>query len=180
MVTMTQNQENLRDGSDRITPFNLLNRGAGPVSTVLGVATTALYVVGALLVLWSGYIHFHLWNETDGYRKIATIGPLFLAQAIGGLVVALLIVAVRRVWAAIIGIGFAASTAVGFLLTVGLAKGLFNFKESWAAPFAGLAFAVEIAAIAVLLVAAALSLVRSASKTRSGSAPIGAPSRAHS
>jgi hypothetical protein len=165
-------------GSGRATPLAPLGKGPGPISTPLGAAATGAYVAGALLVLWSTYIHFHLWNETDGYRHIPTIGPLFLAQSIGGLLVAIVIVAVRRVWAAIIGLGFAVSTIVGFLLTVGLTKGLFNFKESWAAPFAGLAFAVEIAATAVLLVAAALSLLRSASTTRSGSAPIGAPSGA--
>jgi hypothetical protein len=160
------------------TPLALLGKGPGPLSNPLGVAVTLAYVVGALLVLWSTYIHFHLWNETDGYRHIPTIGPLFLAQSIGGLVVGILIVAVRRVWVAVIGLGFAVSTLVGYLLTVGLAKGLFNFKESWAAPFAGLAFAVEIAAAAVLLVAAALCLLQSASTVRSGSAPIGASSGA--
>jgi hypothetical protein len=104
------------------------------VSTSLGAAAGVAYVIGALLVLWSAYIHFHLWNETGGYRHIPTIGPLFLAQSIGGLVVGIVVVAVRRVWAAVIGMGFAASTLIGFLLTVGLTKGLFNFKESWAAP----------------------------------------------
>jgi hypothetical protein len=164
--------------SSRSGPLNVLGYGPGRPSTSLGVAATVLYVVGALLVLWSAYIHFHLWNETNGYRHIATIGPLFLAQSIGGLVVGILVAAVRRVWAALIGMGFAASTLVGFLLTVGLTKGLFNFKETWAAPFAGLAFAVEIAATAVLLLAGALCFVGSASTTSSASTPIGAPSGA--
>ncbi len=155
-------------------PLGLLGSGPGGASAAVAVAATVAFVVGALLILWSAYIHFHLWDETNGYRQIATIGPLFLAQAIGGLVVAIVVVAVRRVWAAIIGIGFAASTAVGFLLTVGLSKGLFNFKESWAAPFAGLAFSVEIAAIAVLLVAGALCVLGAAPATRTASAPVGA------
>lgn len=165
--------------SGRTTALEPLGRGTGPVSTRLGLAATVAYVAGALLVVWSGYIHFHLWDESGSYyRHLATIGPLFLAQAIGGLVIGILLVAVRRVWAAIIGFGYAVSTFVGFLLTVNLPNGLFNFKEIWAAPFAGLAFAVEVAAAAVLLVAGALCLVRSASTTRSGSAPIGAPSGA--
>jgi hypothetical protein len=158
----------------RTTPLAALVKGPGPVSTPIGLTATAAYVAGAALVVWSGYIHFHLWDESGSYyRHISIIGPLFLAQAIGGLVVGVLLVAVRRVWAAIIGIGYAVSTFVGFLLTVNLSKGLFNFQETWAAPFAGLAFAVEVAAAAVLLVAGALCLMRSASKTRSGSAPIG-------
>jgi hypothetical protein len=175
---MPQNQPNRTNNAGRKTLLDLLGRGAGPVSSVLGLVTTVAYVAGALLVLWSGYIHFHLWNAPDGFRNLPTIGPLFLAQSIGGVVVAIVIVAFRRVWAAIVGIGYAVSTAVGFLLTVNLPKGLFSYKESWAVPYAGLAFAVEVAATVVLLVAGALSLVRSASKTRSGSAPIGAPSGA--
>jgi hypothetical protein len=53
----------------------------------VGVAATVAFVIGGLLVLWSAYIHFHLWDETDGYRHISVIGPLFLLQSIGGLVV---------------------------------------------------------------------------------------------
>jgi hypothetical protein len=156
--------------------LGVLGKGTGNGSAVVTTAAYVAFVLGALLVLWSAYIHFHLWDETNGYRHIATIGPLFLAQSIGGLVVAIVIVAVRRVWAAIVGIGFAASTAVGFLLTVGLTKGLFNFKESWAAPFAGLALTVEIAAFVVLLVAGSLCLFGSAGATRSAPASVGASS----
>jgi hypothetical protein len=157
-------------------PLSLLGYGPGGASRGVAVAATVAFVAGALLILWSTYIHFHLWNETDGYRHISIIGPLFLAQSIGGLIVAIVVVAVRRVWAAIVGIGFAGSTMVGFLLTVGLSKGLFNFKESWAAPFAGLAFCVEIAAIVVLLVAGALCVLGAAPATRTAPAPVGASS----
>ncbi len=158
-------------------PLGLLGNGPGGASRGVALAATVAFVAGALLILWSAYIHFHLWNETDGYRHIATIGPLFLAQSIGGLIVAIVVAAVRRVWAAIVGIGFAVSTAAGFLLTVGLSKGLFNFKESWAAPFAGLAFCVEMAAIVVLLLAGALCVLGAAPVTSAASAaPVGVPS----
>jgi hypothetical protein len=153
-----------------------LGYGPSRASKPIGLAATAAFVAGALLVLWSAYIHFHLWNETDGYRHIATIGPLFLAQAIGGLVLAILIVAVRRVWVAIAGAGYGISTVVGFLLTVGLTKGLFNFKESWSAPFADQAFGIEIALTVVLLIAGALCLAGSASTMRTGPALAGSPS----
>jgi hypothetical protein len=125
---------------------------------VLVAAATLAFAAGGLLVVWSAYIHFHLWDEPQGYRHIPVIGPLFLLQAIGGLVVGILIVAFRRVWVALAGIGYAASTAIGFLLCVGLTKGLFNFKETWQAPFAHLAFAVEVAIVVVLLAAGALCL----------------------
>jgi hypothetical protein len=141
---------------------------AGPARSSRPLLAQLAFVAGALLVLWSAYIHFHLWQSV-GYKHIATIGPLFLAQWIGGLVLGVLVAAVRRVWAAILGVGFALVTIAGFLVTVD--RGLFGFKESWAAPFAHEAFYVEIAAAVILLIAGALCLVRSAPAARTGSNP---------
>ena len=135
-----------------------LSCGPGRAPGVLRWAATVGFVGGGLLVLWSAYIHFHLWNEPQGYRHISIIGPLFLLQSIGGLVVALAVVTARRVWAAICGIGYAIATLVGFLLSVDLTDGLFNFKESWAAPFAHQALGVEIAIVVVLPLTAALCI----------------------
>jgi len=116
-------------------------------------------------MVWSSYIHFHLW-QSGGYREIPTIGPLFLIQSIAGLVLGLVVIAVRRVWAAILGIGFAASTMIGFFISV--EHGLFGFKDSSSAPFAHLALIVEIATMVVLVVAGALCLTGSAQSTRIG------------
>jgi hypothetical protein len=123
-------------------------------------------------VLWSSSIHFHLWQSV-GYKHLPTIGPLFLLQWIGGTALGLAILAVRRVWVALGGIGFGLSTMAGFLLCTALPKGLFNFKESWSAPFAHEAFFIEIATVVVLLLAGALCLVGSAATTRAGLTPAG-------
>jgi hypothetical protein len=92
-------------------------------------------------------------------------------QSIAGLVIG---VAVRRLWVAAVGTGLALLTVGGFLVTV--AHGLFGFKDSWQAPFATEAFDVEMVAAAVLALAAALCLIRSAPRVRSGSTPAGATS----
>jgi len=81
------------------------------------------------------------------------------------------VVAIRRVWAALVGIGFALATVVGFLVSV--AHGLFGFKDSWTAPFAKEAFTIEVLAAAVLVVAATLCFVGSAPRVRTGSTPAG-------
>lgn len=120
-------------------------------------------MVAGLLIIWSSYIHFHLWQSL-GYRHIATIGPLFLLQSIGGLLIGLLIIASRRVWAAVLGAGFAISTMIGFLISV--ENGLFGFKDTWSAPFAHQAFALEIAIIGVCIVAGALCLLGSTSMSK--------------
>jgi hypothetical protein len=127
----------------------------GPKQThnLAALVATVAFVVGGLLLVWSSYIHFHLW-DSEGYRHIATIGPLFLLQSIGGLVIGVLVIAVRRVWSAVLGLGFALSTVGGFLISV--EHGLFGFQDSWQAPFANQAFAIEIAAAAVLGIGGAI------------------------
>ncbi|MGH9079447.1 MAG: hypothetical protein ACRDYE_05085 [Acidimicrobiales bacterium] len=67
---------------------------------------------------------------------------------------------VRRVRAAILGAGFAASTLVGFLVSVDY--GLFGFKDAWSAPFAHQAFVIELVTILVLALAGLLCFVGSA------------------
>jgi hypothetical protein len=114
---------------------------------------TAGFVIGGALLIWSSYIHFHLWDSL-GYRHIPTIGPLFAAQFVAALVIGVASVVVRRLWVALVGLGFAVSTIAGFVISV--SNGLFNFKDSWYAPDAKLAFGVELAAAAIFLATAAV------------------------
>ena len=116
---------------------------------------TVGFVVGGLLLVWSAYIHFHLW-QSEGYRHIPTIGPLFIFQSIAALVLGVAVLAVHRLWIALLGAGFAISTMAGFFLSVEV--GLFGFQDSWSAPFARQAFFVEAVAAAVLIVTGVLCL----------------------
>jgi hypothetical protein len=152
------------DGVD--TRLAILLRGPGRSRRPTDLAATCAFVVGGALLVWSAYIHFHLWHD-EGYHAIATIGPLFLLQSIAGLAIGLAVAVLRRLWVALIGAGFAVATLAGFLITVG--HGLFGFKDSWQAPFAHQAFVIELAAIVVLGAAAALCFVGSAPRTRADS-----------
>jgi hypothetical protein len=138
----------------------------------MGWAATAAYVVAGLLLVWSAFIHVHLWRS-DGYRHISTIGPLFAFQSIVGMVMGVAVVAVRRVWIAVLGAGFALSTLAGFLRSVGV--GLFGFQDTWSAPFAQQAFFIEIAATGALMVAGALCLTKPAQAGPTGSSQPGVP-----
>jgi hypothetical protein len=140
--------------------------GPKNVTRPYGLSATVAFVVGGLLIIWSSYIHFHLWQAV-GYRHIPTIGPLFILQSIVGLVVGILVIGVRRVWAGLIGAGFAVSTLVGFLISV--EHGLFGFKDLWSSPFAHRALAIEIATIVVLAVGIVLCFVGDKAEHRSGS-----------
>jgi hypothetical protein len=147
--------------------LNFLNYGPRRAPTPLKVVATVAFVAGGLLLVWSGYIHFHLWREE--YRHIPTIGPLFLFQSIAGLVLGLLVIALRRVWTAIVGLGFAAATLVGFFISV--EHGLFGFQDSSSAPFAHEALIIEICTIVVLIIAGLLCFAASPSSTTAGTTP---------
>jgi hypothetical protein len=121
---------------------------------VAAVATrNALLALGAAAVAVSASVHLHLW--LDGYSGIATIGPLFLLQAIAGYALAIAILALRHPVAALAGAGFLLATMVGFLLSVNV--GLLGFQDSWSAPFATTAFTDEAVGVVVLFAAAARS-----------------------
>jgi hypothetical protein len=103
---------------------------------------TALAVAGAGLLVWSAVIHLELWS--DGYRDIATVGPLFLIASIADLVLVLLVA----------GAGSLAMTAGGLLLSAYV--GFFGFNESLNVTYARLSLWVEFGGAAILLIGAAL------------------------
>ena len=133
----------------------LLMRGpAGLASPVARWAVTLLAVAGAALLVWSGEIHLQLWF--DGYRDISVIGPLFVIQGIGCIVLALVLAVFRRLALLAAGAVLLAGTAAGLLLSVGV--GLFGYHESLAVPYAGTSLVVEFAGAAVLAAAAVIVL----------------------
>ncbi len=69
----------------------------------------------------------HLDLYLTGYRAIATIGPLFLVQAITAIGIGLALVFVDRVPLILAGAGFSLSTMAGYLLS--RAFGIFGFHE---------------------------------------------------
>lgn len=156
----------------RVVRFLL--RGPGTLaSAAAGWAVTALAVGGAALMIWSAVIHLKLW--ADGYRDIPSIGPLFLIQSVATIVLALLVVAFRRLVLLAAGAGALAATAVGLLLTVHI--GLFGYRESLSVSYAMLSLYVEFIGVGVLAVGALALAV--APTARSAGKP-GNPSRARS
>jgi len=133
---------------DRERAIRFLLRGPGALRSPLARWTVLLLsLAGAGLLTWSAVIHLELW--ADGYRDISVIGPLFLVQGIAGIILALAVVALRRLALLAAGAGAGVATAVGLLLTVH--PGLFGFTESLAVPYAVLSLAIEFSAAFVLL-----------------------------
>jgi hypothetical protein len=126
--------------------------GAGRRPT--GLVASLVLIAGAGLLVVSAIIHLHLW--ASGYKHIPKIGPLFLVQSIAGIVLALAVALIRRVFIAILGALYAAGTIAGLLVSVH--HGLFGFRETMSAPWANTSLIIEGAAVVVLLVGGALVL----------------------
>lgn len=145
----------------------LLRRPGTLSSRIARLTVLALAATGAGFLVWSAVIHLMLWS--DGYKDISVIGPLFLVQAIAGIVIALAIVALR--WLALLAAGAVAgvATAAGLLLSANV--GLFGFTESLSVPYATLSLAVELTAAFLLLVATAVLALAQRARVTSNSSP---------
>jgi hypothetical protein len=128
----------LRSGSARSDP-----RRSGSVDRLLRWGTTTL-----LLVI--GLVHLHLWQ--DGYRTVPTIGPLFIVAAISAASIAL-VTSVQLNWlTATAATGFAAGTLVANILSLILARGLFEFKQIGVSYSGGIAIASEVGVLVLVSV----------------------------
>jgi len=129
-----------------------------------------LRISGALLLAVSAGIHLDLY--LTGYRKIPTVGWLFLMQVIVGFVLTIAALVTRSRLAAAASAALALSTLGAYLLAVWI--GLFGFKEirTRAGIAAGL---IEVAAFATLALAAV-----TAGPARASGAPRRARARAQS
>jgi hypothetical protein len=118
-------------------------------------------LAGAALLIWSGVIHLQLW--ADGYRSISVIGPLFLVQGVGSIVIAAALAVLRRLALIVAGALTLAATAGGLLLSVYV--GLFGYQESLAVPYAQSSLVIEFTGAALLT---ALAIFLLAMPTRNG------------
>ena len=132
----------------------LLARGPGPGRPRLARLVMLLVILaGAGLVVYSGYIHLYLWGRQPyPYSAIPTIGPLFLLQGIVGVLLGVLVVVTRRLYAVLLAAGFMVVSIAALVIDVQV--GLFGFQDSWAAPYVTGTLRYEIVGAVVLLIAA--------------------------
>ena len=150
----------------------LLRRPGTTRSPVARWTATVLALAGAAMLIWSGWIHLKLW--ADGYKDIHTIGPLFLAQGIACIVLAVPLVIWRSLALQLVSAGTLVATAAGLLLSANY--GLFGLKESLSVPYTVLSLYVEFGG-AVILVAGSAILAFAAPSVKAQSNPSHAPSR---
>jgi hypothetical protein len=122
-----------------------------------------LRLLTALAVLVSAYVHLKLWF--DGFRDLDKIGPAFMTNAIGGLVIAVLLVVWRHWLPPLLGVGFGLSTLGAFIISA--TWGLFGLHEQWVGWEVWTAAGSEVVAIAAgAVVLLQLLPSRSAGTTR--------------
>jgi hypothetical protein len=147
----------------------LLTRSPGPLRSRPARAVMLLViVVGAGLTVYSGYIHLYLWGRQPyPYSSIPTIGPLFLLQGIVGVLLGVLVVIARRLFAVLLAAGFMVVSAAALVIDVEV--GLFGFQDSWAAPYVTGTLRYEIVgAVLLLLAAGVLAWTAVAGRSRRG------------
>ncbi|HEU4513324.1 MAG TPA: hypothetical protein VFR87_09485 [Nocardioidaceae bacterium] len=86
-----------------------------------------LRTLTAVAVLVSAAVHLLLWF--DGFRDIDVIGPLFLLNAVAGVVIAGLVLVWRHWLPLLAAVGFGASTLGAFVLSTTV--GFFGVREMW-------------------------------------------------
>jgi hypothetical protein len=119
--------------------------------TRTSVNLVAARAVAAGLVVATGAIHLYLYR--DGFSAVPTIGRLFLANFVVGVVLGLAVLLRGRVAWSLLGAGFCLATLAGFLISVHW--GLFGYRETLSGAWQERAAVVEIAgAIACAVVAA--------------------------
>jgi hypothetical protein len=98
-----------------------------------GTLTLCARVVGAGLVLASGWIRLELWLE--GYRDIRWIGPLYLIGVVLAALLALSLLLAPERWLPVLALlaGLFEGGCLSVLM-LSLTVGLLGFSESWAAP----------------------------------------------
>jgi hypothetical protein len=111
----------------------------------------ALRAIGALAALVSAGVHLYLWF--DGYSDLNVVGPAFLLNAVGGVVIAALLLFWRHWIPLFLLFGFGVLTLGAFITSTTV--GLFGVHEQWVGWQVWAAAIAEAVAILVAPVAAA-------------------------
>lgn len=107
---------------------------------------TAAVVAGAGLVATTAAIHLHLWLA--GYRHVPRIGPLFLAQAVTGILLAPMLALGRQLVVVIGATIYMAASAIGLILSATV--GFLGIHDGLGVPWATPSLVVELAGFVVL------------------------------
>ncbi|WP_448630830.1 hypothetical protein [Cellulomonas soli] len=110
----------------------------------------ALRTVIALCVATSGVVHLALWR--DGMRNVDVVGPAFLVNGVGGLVLAGLLFAWPTIWPLLGSVAFGLATFGAFVVATS-PSGLFGVHSRWQGAPEWVSAITEVAAVLLALAA---------------------------
>ena len=102
-----------------------------------------LRILAAAAVLVSAAVHLKLW--VDVFQHTHVVGPAFMVNAIGGTIIAVLLVTWRHWIPLLLAVGFGAATLGAFIIAATV--GLYGVHEHWTGWEVWTAAATEIVAI---------------------------------
>ena len=105
---------------------------------------TKLRMLAAAAVLVSAAVHLYLWFHV--FRHAHVVGPAFMLNAVGGTIIAVLMVTWRHWIPLLLAVGFGVATLGAFI--VAATVGLYGVHEHWTTWEVWTAAAAEIIAIA--------------------------------
>lgn len=134
-------------------------------TTSRGRIATVARALAAASVMLSAVVHLELW--AGGMRQVDVVGPAFLLNAIGGLVIAVVVLLWRHWLPLLAAIGFGAATLGAFAMS--MTVGFFGVQEQiW-----GVAEVLSAVSEVTAIVFAIVALVTERSMRRAPS--VGAP-----
>jgi hypothetical protein len=103
--------------------------------------TTRLLAAAGVLV--SAAVHLYLWFHV--FRHAHVVGPAFMVNAVGGLVIAVLLVTWPHWIPLVLAVGFGVATLTAFVIAA--TAGLYGVHEHWTGWEVWTAAAAEVVAI---------------------------------
>lgn len=100
-------------------------------------------ILAAAAVLVSAAVHLYLWF--DVFRHTDVVGPAFMLNAVGGTIIAVLLVTWRHWIPLVLAVGFGVSTLGAFIIAATV--GLYGVHEHWTGWEVWTAAAAEVVAI---------------------------------
>ena len=105
---------------------------------------TKLRMLAAAAVLVSAAVHLYLWFHV--FRHAHVVGPAFMLNAVGGTIIAVLLVTWRHWIPLLLAVGFGVATLGAFIIAATV--GLYGVHEHWTTWEVWTAAAAEVIAIA--------------------------------
>jgi hypothetical protein len=100
-------------------------------------------LLAALAVLVSAAVHLYLWFQD--FRHAHVVGPAFMVNAVGGLIIAILLVTWRHWIPLVLGVGFGVATLGAYIIAA--TAGLYGVHENWTGWEAWTALVAEVVVI---------------------------------